>query len=46
MPHFGNVWDLVSVVEIAIDVENMYIFRRDIHECLSRSDHDTAIAAD
>ena len=40
---FGIRW---RVVEIAIDVENMNIFRSEIHECLSRSDHDTAIAAD
>lgn len=33
------------VVEIAIDIENMNIFRN-AHEGLSRSDHHTAIAAD
>ena len=35
-----------SVVEIAIDVENMNISGRTVSESLSCSNHDTAIAAD
>ena len=34
------------VVEIAIDVENMNVFRRHTLQSLSRADHDTAVAPD
>ena len=34
------------VVEIAIDVENMNVFRRHTLQSLSRADHNTAVAPD